>query len=153
MDAMFYMKFVQCAHEGTRRIRDYMKKSGLPAPIFQQKEIGSALVQVTLKNDINHRKAFVDTEAFSVLGETLAKSLDEQERRIVNFVAENRTINVTQASNLIGRRWQACKKFLSQLVERGILDHVHNPSVERDAFQYYTLKKKFSDKITSAKPI
>jgi ATP-dependent DNA helicase RecG len=110
MDALFYMKFVQCTHEGTRRIRDYMKNSGLPAPIFAQKEITSSLVQVIPNNDVDHRKAFIDTEAFSVLGESLAKSLDEQERRIVNFVAENRTINVTQTSKLIGRRWQACKK-------------------------------------------
>jgi ATP-dependent DNA helicase RecG len=152
MDALFYMNFVQCAHEGTRRIRDYMKNSGLPAPIFAQKEITSSLVQVILKNDINHRTAFIDTEAFSVLGESLAKSLDEQERRIVNFVAENRTINVTQTSKLIGRRWQACKKILGHLVDRGILDHIHSQKVERDAFQYYTLKKKFSDKILGAKP-
>jgi ATP-dependent DNA helicase RecG len=87
-----------------------------------------------------------------VLGESLAKSLDEQERRIVNFVAENRTINVTQTGKLIGRRWQACKKILGHLVDRGILDHVHSQKVERDAFQYYTLKKKFSDKILGAKP-
>lgn len=147
MDAMFYLKFVQCAHEGTRRIRDYMKKSGLPAPIFAQKEIGGALVQVILKNDINHRKAYVDTDAFNILGEALAKSLDDNERRIVNFIAENRTINVTQTVNLINRRWQACKKILTALVERGILDHFHSKSIERDAFQYYTLRKKFSDKL------
>ncbi|CCJ06655.1 hypothetical protein [Methylocystis sp. SC2] len=128
------------------------KKSGLPAPIFAQKEIGSALVQVTLKNDIDHRKVFVDTDAFNVLGEGLAKSLGDYERRIVNFIAENRTINVTQASNLIGRRWQACKKILTGLVDRGILDHIHSKEIERDASQYYALKKKFSDKIKSAGP-
>ncbi len=147
MDAMFYLKFVQCAHEGTRRIRDYMKKSGLPEPIFAQKEIGGALVQVILKNDIDHRRTYVDTDAFNILGEALAKSLDENERRIVNFVTENRTINVTQTVNLINRRWQACKKILTALVGRGILDHIHSKSVERDAFQYYTLRKKFSDKL------
>jgi len=151
MDAMFYLNFVQCAHEGTRRIRDYMKQSGLPAPIFAQKELGAVLFQVTLKNDVEHRKAFVDTDAFNVLGETLAQSLDDSERRIVNFVAENRTINVTQTVNLINRRWQACKKILTQLVERGILDHVHSKTVERDAFQYYTLRKKFSDKLKPAR--
>jgi ATP-dependent DNA helicase RecG len=147
MDAMFYLKYVQCTHEGTRRIRDYMKKSGLPAPVFAQKELGNTLVQVTLKNDVDHRKAFVDTEAFNILGELLSKSLDDSERRIVNFVAENRTINVTQAVNLINRRWQACKKILTSLVTKGVLDHIHSNTIERDAFQYYTLKKKFSDKI------
>ncbi|RXF67554.1 ATP-binding protein [Hansschlegelia zhihuaiae] len=147
MDAMFYLKFVLCAHEGTRRIRDYMQSSGLPAPVFQQKDIGGALVQVILKNDVEHRKLFVDTDAFTILGETLSKQLSEMERRIVNFIAENRTINVTQTSNLTNRRWQYCKKILTSLVDRGVLDYVHNSNVERDSFQYYVLKKKFSDKI------
>ena len=146
MDALFYMKFVQCAHEGTRRIRDDMKKSGLPEPVFAQKEVGNALVQVTLLNDINHRKVFVDSDAFKILGEKLSKSLDDNERRIVNFIAENRTINVTQASNLINRRWQYCKKVLTRLTENGILDRIHDAKVERDSSQYYTLKKRFSDR-------
>ena len=149
MDALFYMKFVQCAHEGTRRIRDDMRKSGLPEPIFSQKEVGNALVQVTMRNDIEHRKVFVDTDAFMVLGERLSKDLDDTERRIVNFIAANRTINVTQTSNLINRRWQYCKKVLTRLVEKGILDHMHDPLVERDANQYYALKKKFSDRVRS----
>lgn len=147
MDAMYYMKFVQCAHEGTRRIRDYMEKSGLPAPVFSQKELGNVLVQVILKNDAEHRRIYVDSQAYRVLGATLSKALNENEKRIINFVAENRTINVTQTGNIINRRWQFCKKLLTGLVDRGILDHFHDPKIERDRNQYYTLKKKFSDKI------
>jgi ATP-dependent DNA helicase RecG len=147
MDAMFYMRFVQAAHEGTRRMRDTMHQLGLPDPIFLQKEIGSALVQVVLKNDIEHRKMFVDSDAFRALGAVIAKSLNENERRIVNFVVENRTINVTQAKDLIGRRWQYTKKILSALAERGILDHVHSDKIERDSYAYFTLPKRLSDKI------
>lgn len=147
MDAMFYLNFVQCAHEGTRRIRDEMKRVGLPAPVFSQKEFGHVLVQVTLRNDIEHRKVFIDSAAFEVLGEALSKSLDDNERRVVNFIAENRTINVTQTGNLINRRWQFCKKLLTKLCEKGILDHFHDKKIERDSNQYYTLKKKFSDRL------
>jgi hypothetical protein len=44
MDAMFYLQFVRCAHEGTRRIRDSMAELKLPAPEFKQKEVAHALV-------------------------------------------------------------------------------------------------------------
>jgi ATP-dependent DNA helicase RecG len=147
MDAMFYMRFVQAAHEGTRRMRDAMRAMGLPEPIFSQKEVGSALVQVALKNDIEHRKEFVDTEAFLALGPALARSLNEHERRVVNFVIENRTINVTQTKDLLNRRWHFGKKVLTGLVERDVLDLVHSRTVERDSFAYYTLPKRLSDRI------
>lgn len=123
MDAMFYMRYVQAAHKGTRRMRDTMKQMGLPDPIFLQKEIGSALVQVLLKNDIEHRKVFIDSDAFRALGASIANSLNEYERRIMNFVVENRNINVTRAGDLIGRRWHFSKKILKEMVERGILNH------------------------------
>jgi ATP-dependent DNA helicase RecG len=152
MDAMFYMRYVQAAHEGTRRMRDTMKQMGLPEPIFLQKEMGSTLVQVLLKIDIEHRKVFVDSDAFRALGPSVANSLSEYERRIINFVVENRTINVTQASNLIGRRWHSTKKILTALAGRGILDHVHSHTAERDAFAYYTLSKRLSDRISKPRP-
>jgi ATP-dependent DNA helicase RecG len=110
MDAMFYMRFVQAAHEGTRRMRDAMKAMGLPDPIFAQKEVGAARVQVVLNNDVEHRKEYADTEAFLALGPRISSALNEYERRIVNFVIENRTISVTQGSELINRRWHSPKK-------------------------------------------
>jgi len=152
MDAMFYLKFVQMAHEGSRRMRDAMKQMRLPDPIFLQKEIGNTLVQVILKNDIEHRKLFVDSDAFRALGGAVANSLNEYERRIINFVMENRTINVTQAHELINRRWQYTKKILTALVEKGVLDHFHSPTVTRDAFAYYTLPKRLSDRIAKTRP-
>lgn len=147
MDALFYMKYVQAANEGTRRIRDAMARLGLPAPNFRQTQANAAHVRVTLKNDIEHRKAFVDSDAFKVLGEVLSSSLNEYEKRIVNHLAERGTINVTEAARIGGKRWQAAKKVLAGLVERGILDHVHHPTIERDANAYFVLKKRFSDKL------
>jgi len=69
----------------------------------------------------------------------------------MNFVVENRNINVKQAGDLIARRWHFTKKLLTSLAERGILDHVHSLTVERDAFAYYTLPKKLSDRIGKPK--
>lgn len=147
MDAMFYLRFVLCSHEGTRRIRDSMNRLGLPAPVFTETTSTSAYVRVVLKNDEEHRRQFVDSDAFRVIGEALSSALNEYERRIVNYVAEHNTINVTEAARLGGKRWQAAKKALVGLVERSILDHVHSKIVERDAHAYFVLKKRFSDRL------
>jgi ATP-dependent DNA helicase RecG len=147
MDAMFYLRFVLCTHEGTRRIRESMNKLGLPAPVFTETTSTAAYVRVVLKNDEEHRRQFVDSDAFRVLGETLSATLNEYERRIVNYVAEHSTINVTEAARLGGKRWQAAKKTLASLSLRNILDHVHSQTVERDAHAYFVLKKRFSDRL------
>lgn len=147
MDALFYLNFVQCAHEGTRRIRDAMRDLGLPEPKWKQTEVNASLVRVTLSNDVEHRRAFVDTDAYLALGKAVSDSLDENDRRIVNHIAEHEKINVTEASRILGMRWQSAKRRLAKLVERNILDHVHSSTVERDAAAYFTLKKRLSDKI------
>jgi len=147
MDALFYMKYVQAANEGTRRIRDSMLRLGLPEPSFRQTEQNAAHVKVVLRNGIEHRKAFVDSDAFLVLGPALAGTLNEYEKRIVNHLAERRTINVTEAARIGGKRWQAAKKVLMDLVKRGVLDHVHDQVIERDSSAYFVLKKRFTDKL------
>jgi hypothetical protein len=45
-------------------------------------------------------------------GHHKTNTLSDNERRIVNFIAENRTINVMQAVSLPAMRWHRCKKFL-----------------------------------------
>jgi ATP-dependent DNA helicase RecG len=150
MDALFYLKFVLCEHEGTRRIRDSMSKLGLPSPLFQEITATSAMVRLTLMNNIEHRKQFVDSDAFEILGEEIASGLTDQERRIVNYVAEHQTINVTEAAKLTGVRWHTIKKRLEGLTERGVLDHIHDAVVERDRYAYFVLKKRYVDKLRSA---
>ncbi len=147
MDAMFYLKFVLCAHEGTRRIKESMERLGLPAPVFSETTSTAALVKVTLRNDVEHRRQFVDSDAFKVLGEDLSKTLNEFERRIVNYVAEHGSINVTETARLGGKRWQAAKKALAGLAARSILDHVHSREIERDSQAYFILKKRFTDRL------
>ena len=55
MDAMFYLEYVKCAHEGTRRIRDSMKEMKLPEPTFSQSSSQHVYVKVTLRNMIHQR--------------------------------------------------------------------------------------------------
>lgn len=139
MDAMFYLQFVRCAHEGTRRIRDSMAEDGLPSPEFRQKEVAHALVQVTLRNDIKQRKVWIDTDAIAIVGEALSKILSEDERRVINFTAENDIVNVSQVQRLTRRSWPYSKRLLEKLHKMGILHHQKREDLDRDPQAFYRL--------------
>jgi len=146
MEAMFYLEFVKCAHEGTRRIRDTMAEMNLPHPEFEQKESGNTLVRVTLKNNIKQRKVWIDSDASSVIGDRIWKALTQNERRVINFVAENGTINVSQVQRLCGGlTWPAAKKLLNGLAKKEILEHRKRPGLERDPQASYILKPQPAD--------
>ena len=50
MEALLYLDFVKCAHEGTRRMRDTMQEAKLPAPEFRQVDAATTpLVRVVLR--------------------------------------------------------------------------------------------------------
>lgn len=138
MDALFQLRLVQCAHEGTRRMRDTMKSMNLPAPEFVQREVGGVAVRVTLRNNIAARKIFLDSDAAKVIGEAIFKTLTNDERQVINYLAENETINVSDAQRLLGKSWPYTKKLLAKLTDRGILIHVHNKR-ERDQRAFFAL--------------
>ena len=140
MDAMFYFDFVKCAHEGTRRIRDSMIGMRLPMPRFEQKQINAGLVQVTLQNDIKHRKVWVDKDATEIVGSVLAELLTDHERRIINFIAEHGKISVSQAQRLTGKSWPSANKILKGLKQKGILDDIRRAVKDRDTGARYVLK-------------
>ncbi|MBM4040582.1 MAG: hypothetical protein FJ290_18915 [Planctomycetes bacterium] len=142
MDAMYYLQFVRAAHEGTRRIRDSMAELSLPPPEFEQKEVGHALVRVTLRNNIKQRKVWIDADATSVVGEAIYASLSEPERRTINFVAEHGAVNVSQVQRLTGMSWPTSRKLLMQMAARGILEHVARTDIDRDPRAHFVLKGK-----------
>lgn len=135
MEAMYYLKFVKCAHEGTRRIRDTMLDMNLPLPEFAQKEKQEASytqVRVTLRNNIKHRKVWIDKDASAAVGEAVFAKLSQDEKRVINFVVEYGNISVSQTQRLTARTWQSAKKLLVGLKEQNILDDKRNPSLDRD---------------------
>ena len=144
MDAMFYLDFVKCQNEGTRRIRDAMEKMSLPKPEFAQKEVsvGYSSVRVTLRNSVKQRVAWVDADVSRIIGAELSAKLSEPERRIVNFVAENGSINVSDCQKLTPsvRTWHAAKKLLKQLEAKGVLIYQHSAEIERDSKACFVLK-------------
>jgi len=140
MDAMFYLDFVKAAHEGTRRMRDTMLEMQLPAPEFEQSEVDYHLVRVTLRNNIKQRKVWIDADVSGLVSEVIFKSLSEDERRVINFVAENGKINVSQVTRLTTiRSWPAAKKLLDRLVDRKVFDRVCDHTKERDPSAHYRL--------------
>jgi ATP-dependent DNA helicase RecG len=141
MEAMYYLRFVKCAREGTRRMRETMKSSSLPAPEFSQAVTAYDVVRVILRNNIKQRKVWIDSNVGVLIGEALFESLSEDERRALNFVAENGTIGVSQLQRLTGRSWPAAKKVLEGLAQRGVLEHHVRSEVDRDPNAHYTLRR------------
>ena len=144
MDAMFYLEFVKCHNEGTRRIRDAMAKMDLPAPEFAQKEVsaGFTAVRVTLRNSAKQRVEWVDADVTSVIGEDVARSLSASERRVVNFAAEQGKINVSDCFRIVPniKTWHAAKKILVGLVTKGVFDYENNPAIQKDPHAHFKLK-------------
>jgi ATP-dependent DNA helicase RecG len=141
MEAMYYLRFVKCAREGTRRMRETMKSFALPAPEFSQAGTSYDVVKVILRNNIKQRKVWIDSNVGSLIGEALFESLSEDERRALNFVAENGRIGVSQLQRLTGRSWPAAKKVLEALERRGVLEHHVRDEVDRDPNAHYTLRR------------
>lgn len=144
MNAMYYLDFVKCANEGTRRIRETMIKSGLPKPEFTQKEVNYALVRVTLRNNIAVRKVYVDKDVASIIGAAIAPTLSEHELRIINFLAEHKQISVSQAQRLTQKSWPASSKLLKGLKEKGIVTDIRKDR-DRDPSARYILRIKKED--------
>jgi len=143
MDAMFYLDFVKCAHEGTRRIRDTMVKMSLPRPEFKQSEIGYSVVQVTLRNNIKQRRAWIDQDVTQIVSEAIAVALTEDEKRILNWTAEYGHIGVSDANRLLGQSWPAAQKILLELATKRVLQYVRFKPFEhnvRDQRAYFRLR-------------
>lgn len=132
MEAMYYLDYVRCAHEGTKRIRDEMRHMDLPGPEFVQEQIGHASVRVVLRNNIKQRKVWLDSDVAHLIGASLAKALTEQEKRVLNFAAEYGQISVSEAQRLTGRSWPSARTLLAKLTKMGLLVHDHRDDVDRD---------------------
>ena len=131
MEAMYYLEFVRCAHEGTKRIREEMRKAVLPSPEFSQEQIGHATVRVALRNNVKQRKVWVDSDVAQLIGASIAETLTEYQKRILNFAAEHGAISVSEAQRLTGLSWPAARKQLGTLAERELLLHEHR-DMDRD---------------------
>lgn len=137
MWALYYFDWVQCAFEGTRRMRDTMRSANLPDPIFSSKESGVFQVSVVLENAIEHRKSFIRAEAAPGIDQALYASLSQEEKMIVNALATGREINVGDAMLLVGKDWRATKAFFNSLEQKKLIGRT--PGKPRDRHRKYFL--------------
>jgi len=141
MQAMFHLDFVKCAAEGTKRMRDRMQQMRLPNPEFKQtQEATGASVVVTLRNNRQQRKVWVDSSVLKYIPREVAVTLTPEEMRIINFIGENGQIKVVEAHRLLQpsiKTWQTVKSKLMSLCERGMLVHVHSKTIKRDTNAYF----------------
>jgi ATP-dependent DNA helicase RecG len=135
-DALYFMGYVKCAHEGTRRMRETMQNLQLPPPIFCQSGTSHIHFKVILKNNVEQRKVWIDADAKQVVGEMIFQTLNESEKRIINYVADFKRINVSDAVRITTKEWGACKKILDGLAKRKILRHVHTGKLRNSTAHY-----------------
>lgn len=142
-EAMRYLGFVREIGEGAPRIRDSMLRLGLPEPEFSQREVDSAKVQVTLRNNIAFRKRWVDSDVAALIGASITRSLSENEKIVLNYVVVHGSINVSEAGRLTGHNWPTSRKVLMGLVEKRILRYVHRESMPVDRKAHFVLSEPF----------
>lgn len=147
MNAMFHLNFVKAANEGTRRMRQMMKEMNLPSPEFEVRgaEHSYPFVRVVLRNNIKQRKIWIDAEVTALVAEKIVGELSDGEKRVINWVAENGSINVSQAQRLTDRSWPSANTLLKKLAQKSILTHVHKKhgrKGERDPQAHYILAKR-----------
>jgi ATP-dependent DNA helicase RecG len=137
MWALYYFDFVQCAFEGTRRMRSVMRELNLPDPIFVQKAAGTFQVSVTLQNDAEHRKVYVRSEAAAGINPETYAALSESEKLVVNFLVDRDKLNVTDAGLVVGLDWRDTKAVLDGLEGKGII--ARSPGKPRSRHRFYHL--------------
>lgn len=126
---------VRCISEGTKRIKRELQNAKLPTIDYKD---DPNHVRATLFNDVANRTNALDSEAYKVLGEAVAFSLDSDERRIVNYVVEHRRINASDALRILSTTyWHTAHAKLQRLVSRGILDFISKK--KRDPKSHYVL--------------
>ncbi|KQU99779.1 hypothetical protein ASD12_18600 [Mesorhizobium sp. Root102] len=139
MWAMFYFNRVQCAYEGTRRMREEMRHANLPDPIFDQMQIGTFKIIVTLKNNVEHRKFYIRSEAAHAINPEIYETLTESEKLIVNYLADQKKVTVKDAGLVIGRDWRGASAVLTSLESKGVVERTAGKY--RSRHRYYYLKR------------
>lgn len=124
-------------------MRSGMQEANLPEPIFMQRDAGVFQVSVTLKNNVEHRKNFVRTEAMPAIDIIVYETLSEKEKVLVNWCADGKKITVKDAQEILGdliTDWRGARAVLDSLTKKFIFDRP--PGKDRDRHRKWFLRKK-----------
>lgn len=144
MEALFYLDFVQCAAEGTRRMRASMREANLPVPEFVQlgDQANPHVVRVTLKNNFEHRKVYLAQGVANSVGEAIYSTLSENEKLLLNYLNERSEVSITDAVRLTSKDWHACKRMLEKMVADKILTRRQSSDDPRNGAKRYVLRRR-----------
>lgn len=138
MSALQFMKIVRMANEGTRRMRHLMRASDLPDPEFSEAQGPISKVMVVLHNNIEHRRVWIDTDLSSIVGSQLAAALTDEEKRVLNYLAENGKMTVSDAWRITTvKTWHTASKIMQRLSAKGLVKE--NKQYPRDPKAHYIL--------------
>jgi ATP-dependent DNA helicase RecG len=124
MDALRLLGVTRMSHEGCKRIKDSMLKLGLTEPTFEQDNRNNIIVRVTLKNSVNQRRAWIDHDVSKLVSDAVAVALSEDEKRILNYLAEHDKVSISDAARLIESTWETANNILIGLVRKTILQYI-----------------------------
>jgi ATP-dependent DNA helicase RecG len=139
IEALFYLGLTKAGNEGVKRMRETMLALELPEPSFRQTDTDGTKVKVVLSNNIQFRRVWVDADVAHLIGAKIAAALTESEKIIINYMAVEGSISVSQASRRTEHNWPTSKKVLDGLVSKGLLRYIRRQGVEVDRQATYEL--------------
>ena len=84
-----------------------------------------------------------------VVGDSVMKDLNEDEKRAINFAAEYGEVSVSDVQRLTKRSWPSAKRLLTKLVVKKILEHRIRKDLDRDPQARFAIRA-VSPEITMA---
>ncbi len=127
--------WVKELNEGVKRIYDEMQMFFLKDPIYSEPNGNSVLL--VLENSATSRHLRTDDKMSSVFNEETLSNLNEYEITIVQYLINNKSVNVKVTSGLINKGETFSKKQLKHLEEMGFI--IWHGSSKKDPTQHYTL--------------
>lgn len=150
MSALQHLKLVRMANEGTRRMRHLMRASDLPDPEFTEARGPISKVTVVLRNDIEHRRVWIDTDLTAIVGAQLATALSDEEKRVLNYLAENGRMTVSDAYRITTvKTWHSARRIMDDLLEKGLVNEVKERT--RDPKAHFVLASSWQNDHEDAK--
>jgi hypothetical protein len=90
------------------------------------------MVRVTLKNNVNQRRAWIDRDVSKIISAAIAAEFTEEERRVLNLAAANGGATVSDTNKLLEVSWQKARKLLFGLARKRVFQYIRFVAFEKD---------------------
>ena len=127
--------WVKELNEGVKRIYDEMQSLFLKAPIYSEPNQNSVLL--VLENSITSRQLRNDDKLSDKISQDILNSLNEYERKIIQYLVINQKITLRVTSNLLNKNDSVSRKQLKSLEYKNLIQW--HGSSKNDPTQYYSI--------------